>query len=71
MERQPAAADARSGPGAHVDVLAGAAAGGTLLLARRHPLWAGVALAVAVGTKLPYGAVVVGVAAPRPRWVAT
>ncbi|MBB2901208.1 hypothetical protein FHR75_001996 [Kineococcus radiotolerans] len=47
--------------GAHADVLAGVAALGTLLLARRHPLWAGVALAVAVGTKLPYGAVAVGV----------
>jgi hypothetical protein len=47
--------------GAHADVLAGVAALATLLLARRHPLWAGVALAVAVGTKLPYGAVAVGV----------
>jgi hypothetical protein len=47
--------------GAHADVLAGAAAFATLLLARRHPFWAGVTLAVAVGTKLPYGAVVVGV----------
>ncbi|WP_432562524.1 hypothetical protein [Kineococcus sp. SYSU DK003] len=47
--------------GAHADVLAGAAAVGTLLLARRHPLLAGVALAVAAGTKLPYGAVAVGV----------
>ena len=42
--------------GAHVDVLAGCAALGALLLARRAPLLAGLALAVAVGTKLPYGA---------------
>ncbi|WP_432520503.1 polyprenol phosphomannose-dependent alpha 1,6 mannosyltransferase MptB [Kineococcus sp. SYSU DK006] len=46
--------------GAHADVLAGAAAVGVLLLGRRHPLAAGVALAVAVGTKLPYGAVGAG-----------
>ena len=47
--------------GAHADVLAGTAALATLLAARRHPFWAGVALAVAVGTKLPYGAVALGV----------
>lgn len=47
--------------GAHLDVLAGAAAVGCLLLARRFPLLAGVALAVAAGTKLPYGAVGVGI----------
>ncbi|MFB9377108.1 hypothetical protein ACFFKU_02125 [Kineococcus gynurae] len=43
--------------GAHADVLAGTAALATLLLARRHPLLAGLALGMAVGTKLPYGAV--------------
>ncbi|WP_432509124.1 hypothetical protein [Kineococcus auxinigenes] len=43
--------------GAHADVLAGAAAVGVLLLAPRRPFAAGLVLAVAVGTKLPYGAV--------------
>ncbi|NIZ91920.1 hypothetical protein [Kineococcus rubinsiae] len=47
--------------GAHVDVLAGAAALAALLLAPRRPLLAGLALGVAVGTKLPYGAVAAGV----------
>ncbi|WP_337063305.1 hypothetical protein [Kineococcus sp. G2] len=47
--------------GAHVDVLAGAAAVGVLLLAPRYPFAAGAALGVAVGTKLPYGAVGAGV----------
>ena len=46
--------------GAHVDVLAGAAALGALLLAPRRPLLAGIAVGVAVGTKLPYGAVAAG-----------
>ncbi|WP_380171493.1 hypothetical protein ACFEMC_20910 [Kineococcus sp. DHX-1] len=47
--------------GAHADVLAGAAAVLALLLAARSPVLAGVALAVAVGTKLPYGVVAVGI----------
>ncbi|GAA0295925.1 hypothetical protein [Kineococcus aurantiacus] len=47
--------------GAHADVLAGAAAVAVLLLARDRPVAAGLALAVAVGTKAPYGAVAVGV----------
>ncbi|MCI2236920.1 hypothetical protein MO973_16905 [Paenibacillus sp. TRM 82003] len=47
--------------GAHADVLAGAGAVGVLLLAPRYPFAAGAALAVAVGTKLPYGAVGAGV----------
>ncbi|PRY10034.1 DUF2029 domain-containing protein [Kineococcus rhizosphaerae] len=47
--------------GAHADVLAGAAAVVALLLARGRPFWAGVALAVAVGTKAPFGAVAVGI----------
>lgn len=47
--------------GAHADVLAGAAAVLGLLLAARSPVLAGVALAVAVGTKLPYGVVAVGI----------
>jgi len=46
--------------GAHVDVLAGAAALAALLLAPRRPLLAGLAVGVAVGTKLPYGAVGAG-----------
>ncbi|WP_432487730.1 hypothetical protein [Kineococcus sp. SYSU DK018] len=46
--------------GAHADVLAGAAAVGVLLLAPRRPLAAGLVLSVAVGTKLPYGAVGAG-----------
>ncbi|NAZ81652.1 hypothetical protein GTR02_07455 [Kineococcus sp. R8] len=46
--------------GAHVDVVAGAAALAALLLAPRRPVLAGVALGVAVGTKLPYGAVGAG-----------
>jgi len=46
--------------GAHVDVLAGAAALGALLLAPRRPLLAGLAVGVAAGTKLPYGAVAAG-----------
>jgi hypothetical protein len=59
--------------GAHADVLAGAAAVGALLLARRFPLLAGVALAVALGTKAPYGAVAVGIvvaAVATGRWSA-
>ncbi|MEW9267654.1 hypothetical protein AB1207_23175 [Kineococcus endophyticus] len=47
--------------GAHADVLAGAAAVLALVLAARSPVLAGVALAVAVGTKLPYGVVAVGI----------
>ncbi|WP_432509992.1 hypothetical protein [Kineococcus sp. SYSU DK001] len=61
--------------GAHADVLAGAAAVAALLLARDRPGWAGVALAVAVGTKLPYGAVGLGIVVAalaagrvRPGW---
>ncbi|MEZ0163344.1 hypothetical protein AB2L27_01045 [Kineococcus sp. LSe6-4] len=47
--------------GAHADVLAGAAAVLALLLAAGAPVAAGVALAVAAGTKLPYGVVAVGI----------
>ncbi|MEW1956650.1 hypothetical protein [Kineococcus sp. NPDC059986] len=47
--------------GAHADVLAGAAAVVALLLAHRVPVAAGLALAVAVGTKLPYGVVALGI----------
>jgi len=61
--------------GAHADVLAGAAAVGALLLSRRFPFLAGLAVAVAVGTKAPYGAVVVGIVVAalslrefRPGW---
>ncbi|NAZ87651.1 polyprenol phosphomannose-dependent alpha 1,6 mannosyltransferase MptB, partial [Kineococcus indalonis] len=46
--------------GAHVDVLAGAAAVGVLLLAPRRPFAAGLALALAAGAKLPFGAVGAG-----------
>ncbi|GAB7191971.1 hypothetical protein NUM3379_26790 [Kineococcus sp. NUM-3379] len=46
--------------GAHLDVVAGAAALGCLLLAWRRPLVAGLLLGAAVGSKLPYGAVGAG-----------
>ncbi|WP_146099630.1 hypothetical protein [Kineococcus xinjiangensis] len=46
--------------GAHLDVVAGAAALGCLLLARARPLLAGLLLGAAVGMKLPYGAVGAG-----------
>jgi uncharacterized membrane protein len=46
--------------GAHVDVLATLAAAGALLLARRNPLLAGLAVGAAVSTKITYGVVALG-----------
>lgn len=57
--------------GAHVDVLATVGAVGALVLARRRPLLAGLAVGAAVSTKVTYGIVAVGLlwawhAMPRP-----
>lgn len=46
--------------GAHVDVLATLAVAAALLLARRNPLLAGLAVGAAVSTKITYGVVALG-----------